>query len=244
MLNEIAQGVLISVIVSKVMTDANAKPGLPGPQGPAGPAGAEGAPGPSSVLDAGSFVVRAPDAFPAAVSGSVLVYAAEHLDTTSYVPIMTSNSAPNGIASASSEYSTGTAAYKAFGGPGWLCESNDPDVWIMYSSETWHRVSRYELAGWNVDTFNARCPRSWTFEGSDDGITWTILDARVDYLDWISGVGSSFNVASPQAFKKHRVRISSNLAGNPYTGLQFMKLFEITERLWQVNGAGERRVIG
>jgi len=55
-------------------------------------------------------------------------------------------------------------------------------------------------------------PVSWVLEGSDDGTTWTQLDARSgEVFDWRRQT-RPFQVAEPQAFRQHRLRITEGTA--------------------------------
>ena len=46
------------------------------------------------------------------------------------------------------------------------------------------KVDMYKVHVGPLDSFNARAPKSWTFEGSNDKETWTPLDARDSETGW------------------------------------------------------------
>lgn len=97
------------------------------------------------------------------------------LDTSS-IPVMTSNTAPNGIASASSQASTSYAPWNAFDKNVSSFWSSNADInpYLQYEFKEPVRIGAYALYSGN-DTYK---PKAWTFEGSNDGATWTVLDIQ------------------------------------------------------------------
>ncbi|MCE3608081.1 phage tail protein [Massilia sp. P8910] len=139
---------------------------------------------------------------------------------TNLIPNMTSNTTPNGVAFANSNYFA-CPPWNAFapGYNGWINDATGFPTNIGYQHTTPKVVQSYEIHPWDADNFPTRCPTSWTFEGSNDGTTWTTLDTQTGYASWVSGVMSTFTVSSTTPYLYHRLNISAN-GGNAYTGVR------------------------
>lgn len=131
-------------------------------------------------------------------------------------PAMTSNNAPSGIASASSETSSSFSAWLAFdqnpaATSGWQGSVANAG-WLRYDFPSSKIIRRYAVRG----TGNANTnPRIWTFEGSNDGTTWTVLHtvslgSAIAVNTWYDS-GSYGNTT---AYTKYRINITAvGLAG-------------------------------
>ena len=106
-----------------------------------------------------------------------------------FIPVMTSNSAPEGIAAASSEFSSSFRAFKAMddflNSTRWLSALSDfppPNLpaWIRYKFDTATLATAYRL--WTESNPSDHLPRSWLFQGSQDGSIWVTLDSQVDIV--------------------------------------------------------------
>ncbi|MFD2146383.1 hypothetical protein [Mucilaginibacter antarcticus] len=76
----------------------------------------------------------------------------------------------------------------------------------------------------NSNDLPARDPKSWNLQGSDDGVTWEILDTRVmtkNFYDQMTALGATtdlqrfkklfyYAIANPKPFKMYRWAITSN----------------------------------
>ncbi len=70
----------------------------------------------------------------------------------------------------------------------------------------------------------ARGPKTWTVEGSNDGTTWTVVDAR-DNIFWQNqNYGVIFSFAEPATYSRFRFKVTDSLAdsGDPY--MEFVQL--------------------
>ena len=45
-------------------------------------------------------------------------------------------------------------------------------------------INRYKVYCGPISGYTVRCPKSWTFEGSNDKVTWTVLDSRQSETGW------------------------------------------------------------
>jgi len=135
--------------------------------------------------------------------------------TTDKIPVMTSNTAPSGTASASAE-DTGFDAFKAFDsnqfGSTW--SPNATTGWLAYEFPGGNEktVTKYEVSrrGAKPDADQAK---DWTFEGWT-GSAWVTLDTQTN-ISWSAGADEmkSFPISNSTAYIKFRLNISANNGG-------------------------------
>ncbi|WP_019639008.1 SPRY domain-containing protein [Paenibacillus fonticola] len=144
------------------------------------------------------------------------------IDDSNAIPPMTSNIAPSGVASASSIYSSTYDVWKAFdiddtGTSYWRSANNTVyPVYLEYEFPTPIRIGRYGLIG-----VTSVLPKEWTFEGSNDGVSWVILDERTVTLTAL--VLTTFDLVKAGLFKKYRLNIRSS---GITTGISAFKMYE------------------
>ncbi|GAK42068.1 hypothetical protein TCA2_4560 [Paenibacillus sp. TCA20] len=145
------------------------------------------------------------------------------------IPLMTSNTAPSGKAS-SSTYQTGSEAYKAFdsvrtaGSSSWLTASNVLTGWLAYEFPTAKVITSYMI----IPYTESLSPKTWTFEGSNDGITWDVLDrqALAAWADWSPrGTSLTYSFANDVAYTKYRLNITESF-GTAYVGIAVLEMYE------------------
>lgn len=93
------------------------------------------------------------------------------------IPIMTSNTAPSGIAKASGVYSS-NYAWKAFdrqSNTSWTAPADANSGWISYMFPIKKIISKYNIIN---TAFVNSSPKDWTFEGSNDEVSWDVLDTK------------------------------------------------------------------
>ena len=103
------------------------------------------------------------------------------------IPTMTSNTAPWGTAFASQNGNTGdsSACWKAFDNSNstfWTTTSNGTSfagVDLGFNFTTGFAATGYTLTLKDADANQA--PKDWTFQGSNDGVSWTTLDTEADW---------------------------------------------------------------
>ncbi len=125
------------------------------------------------------------------------------------VPVMTSNTAPSGTASANSETDATHAAWHAFDGNNgtfWQPTRADAPWTLAYAFAAATTVNYYRIYP------GGACPLSWTFEGSDDGSTWTVLDTQTNVQSW-AGFAQDFFPATEASFKRYRLNITNSIGG-------------------------------
>ncbi len=145
-------------------------------------------------------------------------------------PLMTSNSAPYGAASASSEVAGTYLAWKAFDGTnpptdadsGWV--ATGITGWLRYQFPAAQVAKRYTVTNRNAGALT-RAPKAWTFEGSNNGTTWDVLDTRTNQTDWAGGtvITKSFDLANTTAYLYYRINITESNDAT-YVGLGEMEI--------------------
>lgn len=109
--------------------------------------------------------------------------------------------------------------------------------------DTAKKVSAYTIRARN-DEYLIDSPKNWTFEGSNDGLTWIILDTQTNQVEWSTNQLKTFNLSYEKIakYKYYRLNITSNQTGN---NLSFSEM-ELLEGLgygFQYYSSGDR-VIG
>ena len=103
-----------------------------------------------------------------------------------------------------------------------LTDGNKSTKWLVFATTGWAQysldapvaVQTYTLTSANDDP--SRDPKNFTLEGSDDGLTWTVLDTRTDQA-WKAGTVENRGVTktytvpgTPAAYAHYRLNISAN----------------------------------
>lgn len=122
------------------------------------------------------------------------------------IPAMTSNTSPSGEAFASFD-SFGDEAYRVFDGLAstfWGSSGTVTGI-VGYIFDSAKVVNRYEMRSISVAIGN---PANFTFEGSNDGVSWTVLDTRVNQV-WYGGELKSFSISNTTAYTHYRINVTS-----------------------------------
>ncbi len=129
------------------------------------------------------------------------------------------NVAQGGVATASSQENTSNSPDRAFDGDtgtSWWGNNNQMPAWLQY--DFWggnpQRLTRYTLyrssnqfSWWNWNWYS---PRNWTFEGSNDGSSWTVLDTQTNQVIATNATKREFAFANNQYYRYYRINITSN----------------------------------
>lgn len=118
------------------------------------------------------------------------------------IPIMTSNSTPSGVASASGEFSRDNAAWKAFDGDietRWA-NSDRNAAWVAYEFEEKKTIGKYAIQCFAQKSID------WTFDAFDETTNmWITLHSVRDAI-WSTDLEKkSFIINNKKAFKKYRI---------------------------------------
>lgn len=144
------------------------------------------------------------------------------------IPIMTSNTSPEGRAFAGSIHDNQLhAPWKAFD------ENIDSSYWsksgsgggggyLGYKFKQFIGIEKYEIyAG---GSYTSMFPRNWTFEGSVNGINWDILDTQRDQT-WNNHMWRAYKVNNTQPYKMYRLKWTANNGNNDFTVVTKLRMY-------------------
>lgn len=141
------------------------------------------------------------------------------------VPVMTSLTTPAGTVAASSQYDTNHQPYQAFNGV--LTRSGSNGIWATANTNTtgWIRydfgagntkvITHYSMQAMSTDGSTGTTgdqgasPKTWTFEGSNDGSSWTTLNTQTNVPGWSAGEKRTYATTNTTAYRYYRVNITA-----------------------------------
>lgn len=150
----------------------------------------------------------------------------------SLIPAMTSNTAPKGVASASSVYSSSYPAWKAFDGrdvsDGWASSGTTFPQWLKYDFGEPETVGKYTIRGRNSTNADdlRQTIKDWEFQGSNDDVNWTTLDKRVGEANWNRSEKREYEFKNTTAYRYYRVFITAHNGSTVATAIGEMEMFE------------------
>lgn len=177
------------------------------------------------------------------------------------VPVMSDNTTPSGVASASSSF-TLTDAFNAFdNGTGTDWTSNPGPCWLQYQFAAPTIVQGYSIRASDITTEQTivqgtsvgtsgsdstestssinvktpggqRAPRTWTMQGSTDGASWVTLHTQAGVTSWGDGERKYFTFVNDTAYTYYRLNIEgNNSAETEQTGTSISE--------WAMAGGGD-----
>ncbi len=129
---------------------------------------------------------------------------------------MTTNSAPSPYVASASTEAGAALAYKAFDGVvgvgnQWIGNNSGVDWLRIDLGAGQDRILQaYTIVG---PENNGRSPKTWTFEGSPDGTSWTTVDTRTNEPAWAAlGFERRTFICATQtdAYRYYRINITAN----------------------------------
>ncbi|MBS9805900.1 discoidin domain-containing protein [Bacillus toyonensis] len=134
------------------------------------------------------------------------------------IPVMTSNTAPSGVVSASAESLSNGPAYRAFNGTTnswedrWFVEDFVSDTWLQYKYDSPVVVTSYEIHPVFGDNGleETRAPRDFKFHGSNDGETWNMIGLEAAISGWKAGNPKRFFTQNRTAYQYYRLTVLAN----------------------------------
>lgn len=167
---------------------------------------------------------------------SSLTFAEEYTDNV--IKPMKSNTDPAPqVASASSSFEGSTWSYlpfKAFNG---IKKGGQDDAWGVNKTDGWisidfgainpKKIAKYAITSYDYTIANEYSPKSWTFEGSQDGIKWTVLDSRSEQLNWKAAETRQYNITNDTWYRYYRLNVSST-NGTTRLGIAEIEMMEST----------------
>jgi len=152
--------------------------------------------------------------------------------TANIIPTMTSATEPSGVVT-SSDYVGASYDWKAFDHSNVddICWQSGPanfPKWLEYQFAVAKTITQYTLTSRNYQ--NVRAPKTWTFEGSNNGTTWVTLDTQTDITDWAASLNTqkTFPLLNTTAYLYYRLHIS---ATNDVSGYVCVGELEMMETL-------------
>jgi len=147
--------------------------------------------------------------------------------TANIIPAMTSATAPSGVASSSGDYGAAQPSWAAFNHaaayPYWMAPVGTTGR-LQYQFPAAHVITRYAIT--SPDPQNG-VPKSWAFEGSNDGSTWDTLDTQTNITDWAAEnlVRKIFDFSNTVAYAYYRLDITASNAAS-YVGVGELEMME------------------
>jgi len=139
---------------------------------------------------------------------------------TNFMPKMTSTTAPSGTVSASSTFSTLQPWWAFAQQPesttilGWASDGSSLPQWLQYQFSSGKVVTSYDITTWSFDNFPGHSPKTWVFQGSNDGSTWTDLDTQTNYTDLPLFTPVKFTFSNSTSYAYYRLYITANVSGS------------------------------
>ncbi|MEK4525633.1 MULTISPECIES: hypothetical protein [Paenibacillus] len=150
------------------------------------------------------------------------------------IPKMTSDTAPSGRAFAESVYNTAYAPWYAFNGvddaEGYASRQSSGGVgYLGYEFSDSISLYKYAVRSCGSSSLN-KMPKDWTFEGSNDGSSWVVLDTQINQT-WTTQYTDKIYLLDEHVhymkFKMYRLNWTANNGFANYTDVNELKMFEI-----------------
>jgi hypothetical protein len=142
------------------------------------------------------------------------------------IPQMSSNTTPSGTAAANS-VGGANDAWRAFDrntGTFWESLSINSG-WLSYNFPTGKIIKRY---GFFSNANNAQNIRTWTFEGSNNGSTWTILDTQTNFVTGVSTFYSFDISANTTSYTYYRINVTAVQTAGNRINIPELEMSEVT----------------
>ncbi len=132
------------------------------------------------------------------------------------IPMMTSATTPSGTASSSTFYSAGYEPWRAMTG------STSANGWASGVGDSGTAVLEYDfgtgtvISGYSVQATTATLtqnPKSWKWEGSNDGSTWTTLDDQsASSYTWTGSQTRTFSTGNSTSYRYYRLSVLTSVS--------------------------------
>lgn len=149
--------------------------------------------------------------------------------TETTIPKMTSNTAPSGRAFSSSTWGSGYEPWKAFD----RTENHYGSVsgsggigHLGYEFNTPIKIGKYAVRSTSSNYISL--PKDWTFEGSNDGVVWDVLDTQVNQTWTTANTDKEYfiDISKIGSYKMYRLNWTAN-GGNSNTNINELKMYQI-----------------
>jgi hypothetical protein len=148
-------------------------------------------------------------------------------------PNMTSETAPSGTITKSSEYNSSWAAWKAFDGdPSTYWHSNNGlPQYIQYQFATAILVTKY---GFSVRLDDRSwMPHDWTFSGSNNGVNYTTLDTKTNQY-FTLGEERTFTFTNTTLYSYYKLNVTDVMPSSNYAVIRELKIYATRKNYLQM----------
>lgn len=153
--------------------------------------------------------------------------------TANLIPAMTSDTAPSGVAFAST-FDPNFAAWKAFNHTnaasidGWIAATGTTGG-VGYKFPSAHVIASYAVTSRNNGALS-RVPKTWTFQGSNDGSTWDVLGTQTNITDWAAtgNVRKVFNLVNTASYDRYYLYITASNDAS-YVGVGELEMMQVRQ---------------
>jgi hypothetical protein len=156
------------------------------------------------------------------------------------IPEMTSNTTPSGAAIASSvgggaNFNAIWFAYDRSTTRGWQSSVANTG-WLGYNFPTGKIIKRYGFFSFSTNSSN---PRTWTFEGSNNGSTWTTLDTQTNFATSVSTFHSFDISANTTSYTYYRINITAVQTLGQFPTIVELEMSEVTNLYGSIVAGGQ-----
>ncbi|TQK62109.1 hypothetical protein FB479_106192 [Brevibacillus sp. AG162] len=161
-------------------------------------------------------------------------------NSANLIPVMTSNTSPSGIVSASSVSSNQNGAFQAFDGKlvgAWKnvwYTNGESTGWLAYEFPEPKIVRKYTVICGDATDTPASSPKDWIFEGWD-GDKWDQLDYVYGQTNWSGSQKRHFLIENNTPYRKYRINVFSN-NGSAFLSIGELEMFEFTGIMRSLTG--------
>lgn len=146
-------------------------------------------------------------------------------------PKMTSNTTPAPyVISGTNFWSTGYDGKYAFdgltGGTYTAFTGSTGTLIIDFGANNLKKVCKYIYVP--IPSGTTRNAKSWTFEGSNDSVSWTILDTRPSEINWAAGEARGYEFNNNTGYRYYKLNVTAN-NGAAETDIDEFLLFELDD---------------
>jgi F5/8 type C domain len=143
--------------------------------------------------------------------------------TASDIPYMTSNTLPSPyVAAASTEANGSNAAWDAFDGDlttKWTASTSTGTLALDLGSA--QQLSTYGIIG-PISGQATLGPKTWTFEGSNNNSTWTVLNTQTNVSSWSALETRYYSISTTGSYRYYRLNITVNQGSGNLSIVEFL----------------------
>ncbi|MCG7406372.1 discoidin domain-containing protein [Paenibacillus sp. ACRRX] len=86
--------------------------------------------------------------------------------------------------------------------------------YVGFEFYTKTNIVKYTLEPRGAENQLPRMARDWTFEASNDGSTWSILDTQKNITDWVVGGKKQFIISNHNSYSQYRINVTEEVDGS------------------------------